>query len=335
MAKTILFLCTGNYYRSRYAEELFNHLVRDAGLDWEATSRALAIERGKDNVGPIAWQTRDALTADGISPLGASRMPSVCTREALAASDMVVAVKEAEHRVLLAERFPGWDDRVTYWHVHDIDFAHHDVALAELKAHVEALVHELSEHPHMKMIAPVMWRLVERHVGKVGYKGGVKSEGLSHGPPVIDCSGWAALLLSTAMHAMNDAFASEVFSAEDIAGISTWSDRMIEVVERRTGFVLEGDRINPDNLPRFALIGLRQGGGAWAANHPRPRGITHVAQIVRRPDDDAPFVTESQGWEKPYGLRLLPLADWLEITRDWLKPGEAWAVDPFAATRWP
>ena len=23
--KTVLFLCTGNYYRSRFAEELFNH----------------------------------------------------------------------------------------------------------------------------------------------------------------------------------------------------------------------------------------------------------------------------------------------------------------------
>ncbi|MGM4967020.1 hypothetical protein AB7714_26215 [Tardiphaga sp. 1201_B9_N1_1] len=32
MARTVLFLCTGNYYRSRYAEELFNHLARRAGL---------------------------------------------------------------------------------------------------------------------------------------------------------------------------------------------------------------------------------------------------------------------------------------------------------------
>jgi protein-tyrosine phosphatase len=103
----------------------------------------LAIERGKDNVGPIAWQTIDALTCDGISPLGASRMPAPCTRDALDASDMVVAVKEAEHRALLAERFPGWEDRVTYWHVHDVDLAHPDQALPELKAHVARLVREL------------------------------------------------------------------------------------------------------------------------------------------------------------------------------------------------
>lgn len=144
-SRQILFLCTGNYYRSRYAEELFNHLARNAGLDWEATSLALAIERGKDNVGPMARQTVDALVANGISPAGAQRFPAVCTADALAAADMVVAVKEAEHRALLAERFPGWEDRVTYWHVHDIDVAHPDAALAELKAHVEMLVHDLQQ----------------------------------------------------------------------------------------------------------------------------------------------------------------------------------------------
>jgi protein-tyrosine-phosphatase len=36
----VLFLCTGNYYRSRYAEELFNHLARAEGLGWRAFSDA-------------------------------------------------------------------------------------------------------------------------------------------------------------------------------------------------------------------------------------------------------------------------------------------------------
>jgi len=175
-----------------------------------------------------------------------------------------------------------------------------------------------------------MWQLVERHVGHVGYQGGVKSEGLARHPAVIDCSGWTALLLSSAMQAINDASGRDVFSAPDISAISTWSDRMIQEVEVRTGFILAGDEIRPDRLPRFATIGLRQGGGAWAANHPRPRGITHVVQVVRRPDDDVPFVTEAQGWAEPYGLRLLPLAEWLEMTRAWLRPGDACPVDAFA-----
>jgi protein-tyrosine-phosphatase len=142
--KRILFLCTGNYYRSRYAEELFNHLAAQTGLDWEATSRALAIERGKNNIGPIAQSTVAALLVDEISPAGVARMPLPCTEDDLAAAEIVVAVKEAEHRELLAERFAGWESQVTYWHVHDIDMAHPNEALAELKQHVAELAQQLA-----------------------------------------------------------------------------------------------------------------------------------------------------------------------------------------------
>jgi protein-tyrosine phosphatase len=52
--RTILFLCTGNYYRSRFAEQYFNHLARQVSLPWLAVSRGLATERGVNNVGPIS-----------------------------------------------------------------------------------------------------------------------------------------------------------------------------------------------------------------------------------------------------------------------------------------
>ena len=44
--KTVLFLCTGNYYRGRFAEVLFNSVAGKMGLPWRATSRGLALERG-------------------------------------------------------------------------------------------------------------------------------------------------------------------------------------------------------------------------------------------------------------------------------------------------
>ena len=36
--KTVLFLCTGNYYRSRFAEILFNSVAGRMGLPWKASS---------------------------------------------------------------------------------------------------------------------------------------------------------------------------------------------------------------------------------------------------------------------------------------------------------
>jgi hypothetical protein len=181
-----------------------------------------------------------------------------------------------------------------------------------------------------RVIASTMWDIVVQHTGNVGYRGATKREGLAYDPPVIDCSGWAAMLLTSAMEAINSASRSEVFNSEYRASIATWSDRMIALVEARVGAILNGEEISLANLPPYALIGLRQGGGAWANNHPRKRGITHVAQIVRRPTDRAPFISESQGWARPHGLRLTELSEWLDLTRPWLKAGEAWAVDPFA-----
>lgn len=175
-----------------------------------------------------------------------------------------------------------------------------------------------------------MWALVERYTGRVGYKRGTKASGLNDHPPVIDCSGWTALLLSVGMAAANREAGRLLFSGADMAAVHTWSDRLIENLERRSGVIVTGDHITVAGLPPFATIGLQQGGGAWAKNHPRPRGITHVVQVVHRSGDHAPYVSEAQGMAEPYGLRLLPLAEWIAGTRDNLKSGTAWAVAPFA-----
>ncbi len=71
-------------------------------------------------------------------------MPLPCTTADLTDADIIVAVKEVEHRPLLAERHAGWEDQAVYWHVHDVDEAHPDDALAQLKRHVMHLVQELN-----------------------------------------------------------------------------------------------------------------------------------------------------------------------------------------------
>ncbi|CAN5129448.1 hypothetical protein BH10PSE10_BH10PSE10_13870 [soil metagenome] len=174
-----------------------------------------------------------------------------------------------------------------------------------------------------------MWRLVELYTGRVGYRRGVKSEGLTAKPPIIDCSGWVRVLLTHAMQAENEAAGFVRFSAGDVDALQVWSDRIIEEIETRTGFVLEGPEITAHSLPRYATIGLKLGNPAWAANHPRPRCITHIVQIVRRPKDGAPFVSESFGDSTPPGLHLTPLEDWLTLWQARLSANEAWAVDSF------
>ena len=100
--RTILFLCTGNYYRSRFAEYYFNHRARLEGLPWLAISRGLATERGINNVGPISEYASLALSRLDVQIPANERFPRQLDQDDLLIADLVIAVKEAEHRPLAA-----------------------------------------------------------------------------------------------------------------------------------------------------------------------------------------------------------------------------------------
>ena len=142
--KSVLFLCTGNYYRSRFAEELFNHRAGDVETDWQAQSRGLAIERGKHNVGPLSHFTLSALEARRVAARGATRFPQQCTLGDLANADQIVALDEKEHRPLMRERFSDWEHRIQYWGIGDVGFVAPDQALSLLEAQIEKLLKGLT-----------------------------------------------------------------------------------------------------------------------------------------------------------------------------------------------
>jgi protein-tyrosine phosphatase len=143
MTNRILFLCTGNYYRSRYAEELFNYRAKSEGLDWRATSRGLAEKCSPENIGPMSRIALEALGAKTIVPEGAARYPRPCCVADFDQAGLVIALKEAEHRPVVEQRFPEAASRVTYWHVDDVGFAHPSIALAMIDDQVDQLISTL------------------------------------------------------------------------------------------------------------------------------------------------------------------------------------------------
>jgi protein-tyrosine phosphatase len=143
--RTVLFLCTGNYYRSRFAEIVFNHRARGAGLDWQATSRGLAAVFGAWNVGPISPFTLKKLAEMSIECESTQRDAKHCTESDLESADLIIALKEAEHRPLMQMRFNGYTDRVEYWNVHDVDQASSDDALPQIEKLVDELISRLQK----------------------------------------------------------------------------------------------------------------------------------------------------------------------------------------------
>lgn len=140
--KTVLFLCSGNYYRSRFAEYFFNHLAPQRGLAWRADSRGLALE--PTNAGAMSSLTVNRLAELGIVVQPNERLPLDAVSEDFAAAAHIVAVKEAEHRPLMRRRFPQWLGQVEFWGVHDIDCAEPASTFAVLEREVQTLLERLS-----------------------------------------------------------------------------------------------------------------------------------------------------------------------------------------------
>jgi protein-tyrosine phosphatase len=140
--KQVIFLCSANYYRSRFAEHLFNWLATEQGLPWRADSRGLLVGHWGD-IGPMSRYAVDGLQQRGIALAGQLRNPQPLTLADLGRAELVVAVKEAEHRALMQDQFPLWADQVEYWHVDDLDCAGPEDALPELEENIRALVSRL------------------------------------------------------------------------------------------------------------------------------------------------------------------------------------------------
>jgi protein-tyrosine phosphatase len=139
--KSVVFICTANYYRSRFSEYLFNALAKERGLRWQATSRGLKTWM-VDGQGPIAAFTVSRLTVMGI-PFDGERFPIQLSEADLENADLVVAVKRAEHYAMMRDQFPRWADGIQYWHVDDLDCATADEALPLCESCVKFLVETL------------------------------------------------------------------------------------------------------------------------------------------------------------------------------------------------
>jgi len=122
--KKVLFICTGNFYRSRFCAGLFNHLANKDNIRWKAFSRGLDVKLADEasvaHGGEISKDTKKRLIELGV-PLeyaGIKRIP--LTVGDLEFADLIYAAMENEHRPMMREQFPEWENRINYWNIGDL-----------------------------------------------------------------------------------------------------------------------------------------------------------------------------------------------------------------------
>lgn len=122
--KRVMFVCSGNYYRSRLSEILFNHQADLSGLAWEAQSRGILGTGGLKGLSPEA---KRYLGQAKLKHLGEKpRNPMVLKVEDLTEHDLVIALCRAEHQPMIEQKFVALakalqkTGRLRYWNIYDI-----------------------------------------------------------------------------------------------------------------------------------------------------------------------------------------------------------------------
>lgn len=143
-ANRLLFLCTGNYYRSRTAEELFNHYAAIHELDWNADSLGLREDMASSsNVGPMAIVAISFLQELSVSIAGQTRLPASVSSADFMNYDRVICLDETEHRPMMEARFPLFADEVEYWSFPDMPYKEPKEILPGINERIQVLVSNL------------------------------------------------------------------------------------------------------------------------------------------------------------------------------------------------
>ena len=136
----ILFVCTGNYYRSRFAETYFNHAAASLNVPATAFSRGLQLNPEK-NKGVISLHAETYLDSLNI-PVDKTQAPARLETHDLTTATTVIVLDETEHRPMIRTLYPEWEEKVDYWKFEDDYILSPSVVLPTLKERVHRLVNE-------------------------------------------------------------------------------------------------------------------------------------------------------------------------------------------------
>ena len=141
----LYFVCMGNYYRSRLAEELALYYAAQNGIEIEVDSGGLSHIPNPNHPGPMAKQTLAYLAQKGVQPQHTDRYPKNCDWQAVSKADIVICTDEDEQRYLFTNAFPEYKGELICWRARDYQYDPWLETPVMIDRNVEKLIKSLAE----------------------------------------------------------------------------------------------------------------------------------------------------------------------------------------------
>lgn len=142
--KKLYFVCMGNYYRSRLAEELALHYAAQAGIEIAVDSGGLSKIPNPNHPGTIAKATLNYLLQNNVTPVNIGRFPKNCIAEEVYSADIVVFTDIDEQQDLFKSQFPNFQGQLIGWNARDLQYDNFLTTPQMIDKNVKALIAQLA-----------------------------------------------------------------------------------------------------------------------------------------------------------------------------------------------
>ena len=139
----VLFVCTQNIHRSRFAEEVFNYLAKKSNSKHQAFSAGFRV--GDYSFRTIYYPALDNLKKLNIAPLRPNDFSKHIDDVDLSEYDRIICMDEGEHKPKVLANPSLQNDLFEYWNIIDEPKVKSEISLPKCYQKVDNLLRDIDQ----------------------------------------------------------------------------------------------------------------------------------------------------------------------------------------------